>query len=818
MVSAVMSIRWKLFIVLAVLSLGPTLFLRLNGQRAMTQVGQAMTQSAREALVDEASGSLLRLVEDHARVLARERQLLEAALERVLDRLAEAPPGQAAGQSATPDGPGRSGWLGRPGRSDAPDDPESHAPQGEPEVHPASVPGEPTRRQSLLVDFNALSVWDEVSPARVRDDHAALETFKETHGRYGELLLWQMAATPEEWLLYPALPPGRLAAPASLGQRGQARCLRGDALTDAPWTARACSAAERFAMLLDQGDGWLGPLPDAVTGRPVFLLAGAGANGVRAALATPLRALFHTQMHLPAISPRMETMLAAPSQGRLEVLATTMLTSPDAVNGTDGLAGAGARRSGANHPHDLHDLQDQAGPARGAWRLGGPGGNEREQQPAHGGFTVDLPAVSQAMATQDSGLVEAPWRGQPSLWAFASIALRAHRPDHGAAGGMSDDAADPGPTDGPHLILIAPTADVTASADALAASLEARIQQHLWTTGLLVAAALVVALAVSYVVSLTFTRRLSRLAHQAQRLAAGDFSARANLPGHDEVGALGQVLDSVGPALEERLRLHEALDLAQEVQHSLLPPQPPTVPGLEFAARIEYCEKTGGDFYDFVSRPGAPDDVTTTVAPHGALLAVVGDVSGHGVHAALLMASTRAFLRSRAAAPAWRASLEAVLEHVNRQLVRDVEGAGHFVTLFAVEADLPPPGRTPEAGVTVRWARAGHDPALLFHPAEDFTELRGEGLSLGVVETTPARAQTLTLRPGSVLLMGTDGIAERRNRQGAMYGRTRFRTVAARHAHEDADAIVAAVFDDLAAFSEGVPAEDDVTLMVIKAV
>jgi sigma-B regulation protein RsbU (phosphoserine phosphatase) len=236
-----------------------------------------------------------------------------------------------------------------------------------------------------------------------------------------------------------------------------------------------------------------------------------------------------------------------------------------------------------------------------------------------------------------------------------------------------------------------------------------------------------------------------------------------------------------------------------EVQQSLLPDAPPALTGFDIAARSDYCDETGGDFYDFVERSGFGAET---------LVAVVGDVSGHGIPAALLMSSARAYLRSRSAQPGPAHELVA---HVNAQLARDTFGTGQFVTMLLLELDA--------ASRELHWVRAGHDPALLYDPdSDEMTELVGPGVSLGVDEELEYETRHVVLNAGQIVVVGTDGIWEMRSPAGEMYGRDRFQESIRRHAQKDAQGIVDAVFEELSAFRGDAPQEDDVTLLVVKDV
>jgi sigma-B regulation protein RsbU (phosphoserine phosphatase) len=242
----------------------------------------------------------------------------------------------------------------------------------------------------------------------------------------------------------------------------------------------------------------------------------------------------------------------------------------------------------------------------------------------------------------------------------------------------------------------------------------------------------------------------------------------------------------------------KALQLAGAVQRSLAPAEPPRIPGLEVAGRSDACQEVGGDYFDFLNGPGFPTDK---------LRVVVGDISGHGVDAALLMTSARAIIRTRAARPG---TPEELVAGMNRHFTRDLGESGHFMTLFLAEID---PVRQ-----SLCWVRAGHEPALIYSPAEDrFEELLGPGIALGIdPECTFSETCRPWLAPGSIIALGTDGIRETRSPDGRLFGKSGFQRVLKRTAARPAAEIVQAVFEELAAFGQGAPPEDDVTLVVVK--
>ncbi|MCP4686519.1 MAG: SpoIIE family protein phosphatase, partial [Desulfobacterales bacterium] len=250
--------------------------------------------------------------------------------------------------------------------------------------------------------------------------------------------------------------------------------------------------------------------------------------------------------------------------------------------------------------------------------------------------------------------------------------------------------------------------------------------------------------------------------------------------------------------LKQRDMMKQSLDLAMEVQQSLLPGADPNVRGLDIAGKSIYCDETGGDYYDYLDM-GAWEQ--------GRVRVVVGDVSDHGIPSALLMTTARAFLRQRSS---MTGCIGEIVSDVNVQLSRDVGDSGSYMTLFFCEFDGP--------GRCMRWVRAGHDPAMFYDPAADaFESLRGEGMALGVNEHWRCREnEKRGLARGQVILLCTDGVWEARNPNGEMFGKEAIRETIRQNAAKDAKEMLNAIIRDLNHFQEGVPPEDDVTLVIIK--
>ncbi len=186
---------------------------------------------------------------------------------------------------------------------------------------------------------------------------------------------------------------------------------------------------------------------------------------------------------------------------------------------------------------------------------------------------------------------------------------------------------------------------------------------------------------------------------------------------------------------------------------------------------------------------------------------VVGDLSGHGLPSALLMASARALLRQRTSLPG---SIADIVTDVNRELAADVAESGNFMTLFYLTIDLQ--------SWKMKWVRAGHDPAIFFDPAtQTFDELQGKGVALGVDESWKYEEYEITgLTGGQIVFIGTDGIWETKNAQQQFFGKDLVLEIIRQNSKAPANDIMKAIISALNRFRGGIAPEDDVTLMVIK--
>ena len=146
---------------------------------------------------------------------------------------------------------------------------------------------------------------------------------------------------------------------------------------------------------------------------------------------------------------------------------------------------------------------------------------------------------------------------------------------------------------------------------------------------------------------------------------------------------------------------------------------------------------------------------------------------------------------------------------VNRQLARDVEDSGQFMTFFLCEIDIDQQ--------LVRWVRAGHDPAIIYDPEKDaFDELGGQGLPLGIFEDSNYQTLTREIKPGQIIAIGTDGIWEATNAEGHQFGKARFEAVLRANASESAANILTSVINAVEGFAGQSEKSDDITLVIVK--
>jgi sigma-B regulation protein RsbU (phosphoserine phosphatase) len=283
-------------------------------------------------------------------------------------------------------------------------------------------------------------------------------------------------------------------------------------------------------------------------------------------------------------------------------------------------------------------------------------------------------------------------------------------------------------------------------------------------------------------------------------LAIGERSS--GTPFSEEDRDFAQTLSRQALAALENARLHRLraekqrqdreLQIAREIQRSLFPTRHPDVPGFELAGESRSCYEVGGDGYDWIPLGG------------DRLALVIADVAGKGTPASLLMASVHASVRALAgsAAPA------GVIERLNRFLFASTQ-ASRFVTLFYAELD--------PASRRLAYVNAGHVPPYRVAPDGTLSRLPGGGLALGLLDDVSYDVGEVTLQPGDVLAMVTDGVTEANSPDDREFGDDRvgavLRTLSRGSASAILEGLVAAVGD----WAGAAGCSDDLTALILKA-
>ena len=239
-------------------------------------------------------------------------------------------------------------------------------------------------------------------------------------------------------------------------------------------------------------------------------------------------------------------------------------------------------------------------------------------------------------------------------------------------------------------------------------------------------------------------------------------------------------------------RLERELQLASEIQQRFQPAAPPVVAGYELQGISFPCYEIGGDYYDFIER----DD--------GRLVIALGDVSGKGTAAALLMSSLHAAIHAQTGS---HDTIVETISAVNRYLADNIPN-NRFVTLFYAELD-------PESGA-VSFLNAGHNPPLIVHAAGTVEQLASGGLPLGIKADADYREGRTTLQMGDVLVIYSDGVTEAASPSGEEFGPTRLYEVVSRNVDASAAGIRDRIESALTKFSQGTQAADDITLVIVK--
>lgn len=253
-------------------------------------------------------------------------------------------------------------------------------------------------------------------------------------------------------------------------------------------------------------------------------------------------------------------------------------------------------------------------------------------------------------------------------------------------------------------------------------------------------------------------------------------------------------LKAAQAAIIEKERMDRELELARDLQRSILPTEFPVIPNLDIAAYYKPARQVGGDFYDVIH-----------LGP-GRAAFVIADVSDKGMPAALFMALTRSLIRAESRRSS---SPRSILLNIN-QLLLEMSTSDMFVTVFFGILDTV-------AGI-LRYSRAGHDRPLRVDPVQKTCELlEGKGNALGVMEHPDLDEIEIQIFPGELLVMYTDGIVDAQSMDGRFFGQKRLKEAVFTVQEKSAISTCSHIFDRISQFMGDRTQYDDMALLIVKA-
>jgi len=302
------------------------------------------------------------------------------------------------------------------------------------------------------------------------------------------------------------------------------------------------------------------------------------------------------------------------------------------------------------------------------------------------------------------------------------------------------------------------------------------------------------------------TKPVETLKSGTRAIGKGDLDYRVTIRSGDEFEELANSFNMMAADLKtniENLKLTTAqkerytkeLEIARTIQASFLPEEMPEIKGFEIAATAIPALEVGGDFYDFIP-----------VSQHRWAL-IIADVSGKGVSAALFMALSRTLLR---ACVEGKTDTTAALREANRFICRDAQSS-MFVTVFSAILD-------PERQI-LACVNAGHNPPLvIWGDSGDAAFLRQDGIAMGVIPEMVINEEGVTLKPGDLVVMYTDGVTEAFNDELEEFGEERLKEVARTCCFLPAGEVIQRILSAIHAFTGTTPQSDDITLVVLRVI
>jgi sigma-B regulation protein RsbU (phosphoserine phosphatase) len=256
---------------------------------------------------------------------------------------------------------------------------------------------------------------------------------------------------------------------------------------------------------------------------------------------------------------------------------------------------------------------------------------------------------------------------------------------------------------------------------------------------------------------------------------------------------VSELANSLAREAAQHERIQREIEIAREVQERLFPQQMPCVAGIDPAGHCRPALGVGGDYYDMIA------------IQDGRLALAIGDVSGKGIAAALLMASVRAYLHG--IVEDGSADLARMMRRLNR-LIYESSSANRYATFFFAVYD---PARH-----DLRYVNCGHNPPLVVRERGEAARLEACGPVIGLLPGADYAEQTITLASGDLLLAYTDGISEAMTREDEEWGEERMLEAVLAARKCCSRQILEAIFSAADEFTAGAPQHDDMTLLLMK--
>jgi len=345
------------------------------------------------------------------------------------------------------------------------------------------------------------------------------------------------------------------------------------------------------------------------------------------------------------------------------------------------------------------------------------------------------------------------------------------------------------------------------------ASGDRRFSQGLLVLLVVIGVLFLIIQAVAFLAGLALARSITGSVHElfvgTERVRHGDFRHKIDIKADDQLGELAESFNSMTASIEdllrveaEKKRLEEELRIAHEIQMSLLPHGPLSMPGISVTALCVPAREVGGDYYDVLPL----DDHRVGV--------LIADVSGKGTSAALYMAELKGLVLSLSRI---HGSPRDLLINANR-IIADHLDARSFITMTYAVVDLQ--------ARTMTYARAGHTPLIYVPGAAEGDDglqvLAPDGLVLGLkidkgeLFERLLKEDTIPIRAGDLYLFFTDGITEAMNEGDDCFGETRLAHLVREHAHLPSDQLRERVLREIAAFVGTAPQHDDMTMILLR--